>query len=160
VNLQDLGNIGEFAGAIAVIVSLVYLAWQIRQNTAQLSQNADWLAASASQDVAGSMNEWSYVLARDPDLTAFLFKALADPKALDVGEQYRFFLLASIYLRNYDTALHLSQLGFIPALDSIERSVKAMLGSPQMRDWWKIQGAQFDQAFRDRVDRLLREPAA
>ena len=31
--LQDLGSLGEFVGAIGVVVSLVYLAQQMRQNT-------------------------------------------------------------------------------------------------------------------------------
>ena len=31
--LESLGNIGEFLGALAVLISLVYLAIQIRQNT-------------------------------------------------------------------------------------------------------------------------------
>ena len=34
MSLEDLGNLGEFVGAIGVVVSLVYLAYQIRQNTA------------------------------------------------------------------------------------------------------------------------------
>ena len=33
MTLQDLGSIGEFLGAIGVIISLIYLATQIHQNT-------------------------------------------------------------------------------------------------------------------------------
>jgi hypothetical protein len=33
VNLDALGNIGEFVGSIGVIVSLIYLAFQVRANT-------------------------------------------------------------------------------------------------------------------------------
>ncbi len=33
MTLDNLGNIGELIGAIGVIVTLVYLAMQIRQNT-------------------------------------------------------------------------------------------------------------------------------
>ncbi len=36
MTLEDLGNLGEIIGAIAVVISLVYLAVQIRQNTAQI----------------------------------------------------------------------------------------------------------------------------
>jgi hypothetical protein len=36
MSLEDLGNIGEFVAAAAVIVSLIYLAVQIRQNTKSL----------------------------------------------------------------------------------------------------------------------------
>jgi hypothetical protein len=35
-----LGNYGEFVGAIAVVVTLIYLAMQIRQNTNALRMNA------------------------------------------------------------------------------------------------------------------------
>ena len=34
MSLEDLGNLGDFIGSIAVIVTLIYLAIQIRQNTA------------------------------------------------------------------------------------------------------------------------------
>lgn len=34
MSIQDLGSIGEFIAAIATILTLVYLALQIRQNTA------------------------------------------------------------------------------------------------------------------------------
>ncbi len=37
--IQDLGAVGEFIGAIGVVITLVYLAYQIRQNTSQLQQN-------------------------------------------------------------------------------------------------------------------------
>ena len=33
MTLQDLGSIGDFIGGIAVIITLLYLANQIRQNT-------------------------------------------------------------------------------------------------------------------------------
>ena len=33
MSLQDLGNLGEFIGALGVVISLVYLARQMSQNT-------------------------------------------------------------------------------------------------------------------------------
>jgi len=33
LTLSELGSLGEFVGAVAVVLSLVYLAVQIRQNT-------------------------------------------------------------------------------------------------------------------------------
>ncbi|MCH8140758.1 MAG: hypothetical protein IH908_04080 [Proteobacteria bacterium] len=45
--IQDLGAVGEFIGAIGVVITLVYLAHQIRQNTAQLKQNIPTAKAAA-----------------------------------------------------------------------------------------------------------------
>ena len=44
LTLQDLGNLGEALGAVAVIVSLIYLALQIRQNTTTESLFSSWNA--------------------------------------------------------------------------------------------------------------------
>jgi hypothetical protein len=47
MSLEDLGNVGEFVAAVAVVVSLIYLAFQIRQNTR-------WLRASLKQSITDS----------------------------------------------------------------------------------------------------------
>jgi CubicO group peptidase (beta-lactamase class C family) len=39
MSLEDLGNVGEFVAAVGVVISLIYLAIQIRQNTAHLAHN-------------------------------------------------------------------------------------------------------------------------
>ena len=41
MTLENLGNIGEFVGALAVVLSLIYLAVQIRQNTHQIEENTE-----------------------------------------------------------------------------------------------------------------------
>ena len=46
MTLEDLGNIGEFVAAIAVVVSLVYLAFQIRQGSRQIVQNTNSVLAA------------------------------------------------------------------------------------------------------------------
>ena len=55
MTLDDLGNLGEFVAAIGVVVSLIYLGRQIRQNTAHLSQNTQSVQLSAlRQRTAGA----------------------------------------------------------------------------------------------------------
>jgi hypothetical protein len=46
VSLEDLGNLGDFIGGIAVVVTLVYLALQIRQNTRALQASSRQSLAS------------------------------------------------------------------------------------------------------------------
>ena len=52
MTLSDLGAIGEFVGSILTIVTLVYLAAQVRQNTrhtrAQMGHDG-WIAVSANE---------------------------------------------------------------------------------------------------------------
>ena len=51
--IQDLGALGELIAAIGVVITLIYLAYQIRQNTVQLEQNT--LAAQAAAVSASNM---------------------------------------------------------------------------------------------------------
>ena len=52
MTLEALGNLGDFVGGTAVIITLLYLAWQIRRNTASLH-------ATSRQDVVESFRQWN-----------------------------------------------------------------------------------------------------
>ncbi len=49
--IQDLGAIGEFVSAFAVVVTLIYLALQVRQSTVQ-ARLTSIQAVNASNDSA------------------------------------------------------------------------------------------------------------
>ena len=49
MRLEDLANVGEFVSGVVVILSLVYLAVQVRQNTASLRTENFARASSGSR---------------------------------------------------------------------------------------------------------------
>ena len=51
LNLETLGNLGEFLGGTAVLVSLIYLAVQIRQGNRQVEHNTRSLEVSTYQAI-------------------------------------------------------------------------------------------------------------
>ncbi len=55
LTIQDLGSLGEFFGSIAVLVTLVYLAFQTRQNRMAISAQLDAAVIVARQDLALSV---------------------------------------------------------------------------------------------------------
>ena len=67
LTIQDLGALGELLGSIAVLVTLVYLATQTRQNTMAISAQLDAaridttmqvsLAAATSSEILEALNE-------------------------------------------------------------------------------------------------------
>lgn len=65
---QLLGNYGEFVGAIAVVITLIYLANQINQNTKAMKSNAyretSRMWADHNWDIAQDHELASIVLAR------------------------------------------------------------------------------------------------
>jgi len=73
MTISELGSIGELISAVAVVVSLVYLAIQLRQNTKVVRANAAW----DSEIVYGTGNS---EVGRDP-ASALLFSRAMNPIA-------------------------------------------------------------------------------
>ncbi len=86
MTLQDLGNIGEFLGAVGVIVSLVYLAIQIRRNTRVVR-------SSAQQEILRDMQGFISLVVSDSDTANFYELSLSDSRDLSRAERLRFSLL-------------------------------------------------------------------
>lgn len=57
MTLAELGALGEFVGAIAVVVTLVYLAIQIRQNTQSMAESRRLALAQTYQMRADALQE-------------------------------------------------------------------------------------------------------
>ena len=91
---QLLGNFGEFIGAIAVVVTLAYLATQIRQNTIA-QQN------SSSLETTRSFTDWFSVVMTDPELVRIFSAGFEeDPETLADEDRARFlWMLAALTSR-------------------------------------------------------------
>src|SRR5215471_2832230 len=83
MSLNDLANLGQIIGAIAVVVSLVYVALQIRQNT-----NA--VRAATSQSVHEHFANWYNSLARDASLSKIVIDGLRNYGSLSETDKVRF----------------------------------------------------------------------
>lgn len=157
MTLQDLGSIGEFVGAVAVVVSLIYLAVQIRQNTHQLEHNAEVLRANAELDSARLSTDWNAQLAGDAELTRIWGVGLNDPSRLDAMTGARMgMMLGSLFYR-LEGLYRLHRRGFLPEESWLpwEQLMRNVLSTPFARAWWESGGHPFSQSFRQRVDELV-----
>ncbi len=93
MTLEDLGNLGEIVAAIGVVVSLIYLGRQIRQNTAHLSQNTQSVQLSALEATVESGNRVRELLIVNPELSELYTKGLEGYSQLDRTERLRFGML-------------------------------------------------------------------
>lgn len=101
--LEDLGNIGDFLGGIGVVVTLLYLALQIRQNTKQLK--ADTLAAQtmAIEGTASDVAKWIGEIVENRDLAELWSRGLLSIDQLDETDQLRFDYLGVQLLQAWQT---------------------------------------------------------
>ncbi len=76
MNWTAIGAIGEVLGAVAVVLSLVYVAAQVRHNTTALSR-------AASADAIAGIRNWNQCLIEDPVMVRIFSQGVEDMDALD-----------------------------------------------------------------------------
>ena len=106
MNWDVVSAIGQVVGAVLVGVTLVYLALQLRQNTAAL-RSSTFLAIST---LMGSSME---VLAIHPDLASLMIKSELGLDALSDADKVRFGFLMMMTYRRLETVVIQRHLGFI-----------------------------------------------
>lgn len=152
---QLLGNYGEFVGAIAVVVTLAYLAVQVRQSK-QTSIQAIMLArAEAGRDMGLRLSDSNHIPGILCKIRAVDGVAGADEQEfmsrydLTEEEAYR-------WLNHLFAQLRLMEIRFIHSLASDLESERTRLeGFVQARTfaiWWPVHRNSFDKTFRDEVD--------
>ena len=157
MNLQDLGNLGEFVGAIAVLITLVYLALNIRQNTAQLSQNTRAVQLSALYANVELANRVREILILNPELSDLYLKGLRGYSELELSDRLRFAMLLQNFLSSIEAA-HVRSVILDNDPDGREGSRKALdflFANAGVREWWNQNQDGFRPVFRDLVEERL-----
>ena len=157
MTLQDLGGIGEFIGGIAVVISLVYLAVQIRQNTKSVR-------ASTYQAILDSSRSDTELLLVHPHLERVYRVGRRNPEKLNDDERPLFRMLVAQLLLSAESLFLQHQQG---AIDSDywqrrQQTLRGLLSQPGVRQWWAARGTPreyYDPGFRELVDSILGEVA-
>jgi hypothetical protein len=130
MTLQDLGSLGEFVGAVAVVASFFYLAVQIRQNTRALHTSA--YAQTAEQ--AWLVN---LAIAQDKDL-ARIWADFAAGKSLIPEDNARIDAVLSNFFTGGEHTFRQYELGLLDS-DTWENTVwnAYSLFPPAAYDRWR-----------------------
>ena len=151
MNWEAIGAIAEIIGAIAVVVTLAYLAIQIRDGTR--------IARSATrQAIAETAMTHGANLVADKELMAALLK---DFKGQDVDEVNWTRLLAHNYItmRHYENIYyqHLSGMIELDEWQGFRENLKAVLEWRSMREFWNNEGHYYSDSFRNEVSVIQAE---
>ena len=149
VDLDQLANIGEFLGGIAVIVSLVYLAAQIRQNT-------NSLRASTFQAATDSVTEFTTLGTDESELSRIYSSGLFGTEALSEHDRIQFYFLFVTIVRRLESAFFQREAGIIDEHQwaGFEQLASVLLKSPGGREQWERTRQSFTPPFREFVETL------
>lgn len=144
---ETLGNLGDFIGGFGVVVTVIYLAYQIRQNTASTR-------SATYQSVVADVSEWTLQLGLSSDSTRIYVTGIEDLDDLTVAEVAQFnFLLASV-IRHFENIHYQYISGAIDhdVWDGWSSRILGVLGKPGVKAWWDSQKAVFSSDFQAFID--------
>jgi hypothetical protein len=150
MNWDAIGAIGEVIGAITVLVTLIYLVVQIKQNTRALK-------SATFQEISNVMAQNWETLITTPELADLFLKGAAGLNQLDQKEKMLFGAMATMLFRRVETVYTQQSLGAIDSslTEGFKRSSLSSLTHAGMRDWWRQSESAFNAEFVNWVNREL-----
>ena len=149
MTLNELGSLGEFISGLAVVVTLIYLALQIRHNTRAVR-------SSMHQDMVGSTARIAESVSDSPDVGRIVLKADEDYDNLTKEEFIRFEAYAERVFGNFESVFYSYRNSMIePDLwDSWKSSFLADISRDAMRRFWQDQRPLHLRDFMDFIDQF------
>jgi len=153
MNWEAISAIAEIVGAVAVIVTLAYLAVQIRQNSRMIERNAEATRVSADDAVVANFNQWREMVITNPDPPELFTRGMEDLSTLEVNERHRFnHILATFAWTAWQLWRAQALLGNPNTL-----LLRHMLLHPGGRAWYLDHRQFFPPDFRQSLDNQLRD---
>lgn len=142
MDLDTLANIGEFVGGVFVIVTLIYLAYQVRQNTKSLR-------IENYSRVLERMSTLQSRIAAEPELNRLFMVGAEDPAKLTRAERLRFAWALYEMFGAAEFMYHQSLENALPSAvwKRWQETLRWWLAYPGICAWWEAKPAPLTADF-------------
>lgn len=151
MTLTDLSTVASLISSVAVLISLIYLAIQVRQ--AERNQQASIRQGRATRAVD------IILAAGDPALSEALPKGVAGDAAITPGEFNQFAAIYGAFLASAEDTYLQYREGLISdsLYASFTGSWRQTMAQPGVRALWRLRRGGFESGFAAFIDTLMRE---
>ena len=146
VNWEAISAIGQIVGALAVVISLIYVAREIRTN-----------ARSARVASLHDVNRWLGELVTHPHVRELYYRGIHDFESLKGADivgfanlmNQGFFIFQELYYQQSDRHLD-------PRMRrGLETAMRDINAYPGVQTWWRFRSQSFGDEFANYVNHLL-----
>lgn len=139
-----LAAIAGAVAAIAVALTVVYLAIQVRRNTLATHSQTYYLATSALAEAAA-------LIGTDPQITRIYRIGLTKPDELTENEFMQFSLIGISQFRRYENLYFQYRAGLVDEdfWAGHRENILWFFHRPGMQAWWKDKRLAFSKSFRE-----------
>lgn len=154
---EAISTIAELVGAAAVVISLVYLAAQIRQNNRQVEEQVRALRLQAYDRAGADFSALRLQIAASPQLASLWRRAKAGYAGLDPDEQAQANELFHEYMWAYQNIFSRMEQGTPDDVlkELVDINIGYWMANPGFREWWRIeQKTPYTREFERLVDEV------
>lgn len=146
--IELLALLAEIVGAVAVVISVIYLAMQISDNTSELQSQGHFHALSLAQRPLE-------LLIADRELARIIEGGYSDPDQLSATDWHRFSMYQVMAFNAWEYLYYAHESGSIPenlwaGADAYYRGL--VQGQPALRRFWSEYQHAFDGPFHGYVE--------
>jgi hypothetical protein len=148
MNWEAVSAIGEVLGAVAVVITLIYLSIQVRQNSQLAKATLRENRTDSSQKVIFAIAEASELMAKDPSLRS-------------EAESLRFALLSRAMFRDFEASSYQHHAGLLDESEwkAMKETWRDIMASQTVRAAWSRFSSQYSQILHDDLKEILSEEA-
>ncbi len=149
MSLENIYYISAIIGTIAIVLSIVVLARELRQNTKALK-------STMAREAGNGIQSWYLTIGNSPESSNLWINGMANPDNLSNEQLLQFFFLCQSVFWAFQTNFYLSKEG---TLDSqIESSISNILlnviEQPGFHLYWEQRQETFFPEFREYIDKV------
>lgn len=162
MGLENLANLSQIIGALAVIGSLFYVAKQLKYTAQQVADNTSAVKAATYQAVSEQVISIAYAISSNAELASFVQRVgrLKDEQLEDPADVLRWEAYAYSIFRNLDNIYYQHTLGTVskPRMKHfVDPALQFNFQYPRIRDYWLRAGPIFHDDFCKYADNILKE---
>jgi hypothetical protein len=151
--LHQLADLSQIIAGIGVVLSLLYLATEVRNNTTALK------AGTFQQVLSNSLTLRSFGI-DDTTFVMFQLKASDTPDSLNRIEQRRWNHFMSVVFRSFENLQYQHSSGLLDAdlWSGYDRMIRGLVAQPGYSRWFAAHSDQFSKRFNEYVADVLASP--
>ncbi|MFG1691434.1 hypothetical protein ACGF5M_04700 [Gemmatimonadota bacterium] len=148
--LKPLADLAQVVGALGVVISLIYVAVEVGQNTQALK-------AATFQAMAAQSVEFGLRAVDDPEYGAFFTKAALTPESMTELEQVRWNALLGAAFRQFESIQYQFSIGMLePRMwQGYDRVITRFASLPGSKQWWADNRILYNDEFALYVDGVV-----
>ena len=150
LTLEQAYYIGELIAAFVVIVSVIYLALQVRQNT-------QVIITTNTHNISSAINSIMDMITNNGEVADIYRRGSVSYNSLDDTEQIRFRTLALHFFRILKEGFVHMQVGTLSgdSWDSFKKPFIDILQLPGIQTVWSARRHWYEKDFQNHVDELI-----